>query len=275
MERTEERLAVQPQRTVVVDPWPLLRGAVADLLMDTGAARVVGTARGGEQAWELCRTLRPDLVITDADLLAPGDGIRLGRRLRSLAAPPRVLVYSGSNEPSVVVECLSGAADCFVHRSAEPDLLVTAVRELAGGRPVWFMGEQDESAPQGGEALDGAVLRAMTGREQEVLGLLLRRYSNDEIAGELCLARQTVKNYVSSVLQKLEMSSRRELYSLVPTRATSGNDRARVYRPRSVAPRSTPAGSGMPLGGHRGVFLKRQPSCLPLGMDNRCPVTSI
>ncbi len=220
MERTDQSVAVQPvQRAVVVDPWPLLRGAVAGLLEDAGAARVVGAARGGEEGWELCRALGPDLVITDADLLAPGDGIRLGRRLRTLARPPRVLVYSGSNEPSVVVECLGGAADCFVHRSAEPQLLLAAVRGLAGGRPVWFVGEQAQGAPAGGDLVDGALLRAMTGREQEVLGLLLRRYSNEEIAGELCLARQTVKNYVSSVLQKLEMSSRRELYSLVPARA--------------------------------------------------------
>ncbi|WP_371480757.1 response regulator [Kitasatospora sp. NBC_00315] len=220
MERTDRSVTIHPaQRVVVVDPWPLLRDAVADLLQDNGAARVVGAARGGEQGWELCRSLAPDLVITDADLLAAGDGIRLGRRLKALARPPQVLVYSGSNDPSIVVECLGGAADCFVHRSAEPELLVSAVRGLAGGRPVWFVGEQGQGVPAGGDPVDGALLRAMTGREQEVLGLLLRRYSNDEIAGELCLARQTVKNYVSSVLQKLEMSSRRELYSLVPARA--------------------------------------------------------
>ncbi|GAB2688104.1 LuxR C-terminal-related transcriptional regulator [Kitasatospora kifunensis] len=220
MERTDQNVATRPvQRAVVVDPWPLLRDAVAGLLTDAEAARVVGTARSDAEGWELCRTLGPDLVITDADLLAPGDGIRLGRRLRSLARPPQVLVYSGSNEPSVVVECLGGAADCFVHRSAEPELLVSAVRGLAGGRPVWFVGEQGRDAPARGDLVDGALLRAMTSREQEVLGLLLRRYSNEEIAGELCLARQTVKNYVSSVLQKLELSSRRELYSQVPARA--------------------------------------------------------
>jgi DNA-binding NarL/FixJ family response regulator len=220
MERTDQSVATHPvQRVVVIDPWPLLRDAVAGLLTDAEAARVVGVARSGAEGWELCRTLGPDLVITDADLLAPGDGIRLGHRLRSLARPPQVLVYSGSNEPSVVVECLGGAADCFVHRSAEPELLLSAVRGLAGGRPTWFVGEQGQGAPARDDLVDGALLRAMTSREQEVLGLLLRRYSNEEIAGELCLARQTVKNYVSSVLQKLELSSRRELYSQVPARA--------------------------------------------------------
>ncbi|WP_052707132.1 response regulator [Streptomyces rubellomurinus] len=267
MERTDERtdrsVAIRSaRRAVVVDPWPLLRDAVAALLLDTGAARTVETARGSAQAWELCRALGPDLVVTDADLLAPGEGLLLGRRLKASASPPRVLVYSGSTDPSVVVECLGGAADGFVHRSAEPEQLVSAVRGLAEGRPVWFVGEQDRPAPAGADPVDGALLRAMTGREQEVLGLLLRRYSNDEIAGELCLARQTVKNYVSSVLQKLEMSSRRELHSLVPARGPDLGRRpsepGAADRCRSVRPKVGAGRGGMPLGGHVAVFPKRQ-----------------
>ncbi|GAA2156238.1 response regulator transcription factor [Kitasatospora kazusensis] len=199
------------RRALVVDQWPLARWAVSGLLRDAGLVDSVAVASSAEGAWHLSQETTPDLVVTDCDLRAPWDGIRLGRRLKSLTHAPLVLVYTERSELSVVIECLRGAADGFVHRSVDTAALVEAVQRLIDGRHVWLTSQE---TPRDEENWLEADLQqdGMTVREREVLGLLLRRYSNDEIADELHLARQTVKNYVSTVLQKLEVSSRRELY---------------------------------------------------------------
>ncbi|WP_441251011.1 response regulator [Kitasatospora sp. McL0602] len=199
------------RRALVVDQWPLVRWAVSGLLRDANIVETVAAAATAEAAWRLCQDTRPDLVVTDCDLRAPWDGIRLGRRLKALTGAPLVLVYTERSELSVVIECLRGAADGFVHRSVETAAVVEAVGRLVAGRHVWLTSQE---SPREDECWMAADLQqgGMTVREREVLGLLLRRFSNDEIADELHLARQTVKNYVSTVLQKLEVSSRRELY---------------------------------------------------------------
>ncbi len=199
------------RRALVVDQWPLARWAVSGLLRDAGLVGPVAVASSAEGAWRLCQETPPDLVVTDCDLRAPWDGIRLGRQLKALTGAPLVLVYTERSELSVVIECLRGAADGFVHRSVDTAALVDAVQRLLDGRHVWLTSRQRPREDEGRLEAD-LQQGGMTVREREVLGLLLRRYSNDEIADELHLARQTVKNYVSTVLQKLEVSSRRELY---------------------------------------------------------------
>jgi len=209
-------------RTLVVDQWPLVRGAIADLLVGSGTGYPVGAADSADSAWAMCLESRPDLVITDCDLLTLGDGIRLCGRLKQSAFAPQVLIYSSRNDPGVIGECLGAAADSFVHRSAEPVLLLDAVGQLASGRSTWHLGGGNGLASAHEETLAHLISEShMTSREQEVLGLLLRRYTNEEIAAELYLARQTVKNYVSTVLQKLDVPSRRELHKRAPARLSS------------------------------------------------------
>ncbi|GAA2116320.1 response regulator transcription factor [Kitasatospora saccharophila] len=198
---------------VVADPFPVPRAAIAALLRRSGAADETVEAASPQAALDAVRRLDAAVLITEVDLLAPGDGVLLCRQAKALAKPPSVLVFTGADDPAVVAACLSGGVDALVHRTASPERLVRAVEAVAVGRPVWYLREPQPGTlpfPAGRDRLPG-----MTGREQEVLGLLLRRFSNEEIALELHLARQTVKNHVSSVLHKLGMANRRELLGSV------------------------------------------------------------
>ncbi|MEV0092285.1 response regulator transcription factor [Streptomyces sp. NPDC050738] len=207
--------SLSAHRTVVVaDPHPVSRAAVSSLLVHAGAADTTEEAGSSEGALAAVLRSRPDLLITEVDLAGHGhgDGIRLCRRIKGLAHPPRVLVFTGADDPSVVAACLASGADGFVHRSATAERVVRAVETLAAGRPVWYLREQHADG-SGTPGTPGSCTRVpgMTAREQQILGLLLGRLSNDEIAAELHLARQTVKNHVSKVLTKAGVSSRREL----------------------------------------------------------------
>ncbi|MFI1106833.1 MULTISPECIES: response regulator transcription factor [Streptomyces] len=205
------------RRIVVVDPFPLSRRALVGLLRDRDGGQVVGEAGSRQEALEECALRLPDVVITDIDLLGPADGIRLCEQVKRLAVPPLVLVYSGTAAPGALAECLTHGADSFVHRTAPVERLISAIDLLFEGKPLWYFGELTpgtHTATLPCETVNGLL----TPREQQILGLLLRRHSNEEIAEDLHLARQTVKNYVSNILQKLGVSSRRELLTgKIPT----------------------------------------------------------
>ena len=108
-----------------------------------------------------------------------------------------------------------GTADSFVYRKADTNQLFEAITAVCRGVPTWYVGGHDRDLV--GQVVPGPDLGILAGqltaRELQVLELLLCRYSNAEIADELHLAHQTVKNYVSTILQKLDVSSRRELLS--------------------------------------------------------------
>ncbi len=199
----------QYRAAVVADPFPVHRSAVASLLLLAGAADNTVEADSPRTALEAVRRTGAAMLITEVDLVGRGDGIQLCRQVKRLARPPLVLVFTASGDPAVVAACLAGGADGFVHRSASTEQLVRAVEALGAGRPVWYLSEN--RAHEQAKAAGPPRVHGMTLREQEVLGLLLARFSNDEIAAELHLARQTVKNHVSSLLRKIGVTNRREL----------------------------------------------------------------
>ncbi|GGK87829.1 DNA-binding response regulator [Sphaerisporangium melleum] len=196
---------------LVIDPYPVSRGAVAALLRCSGlAGRVYEAALGGE-ALETVRGHGVALVVLATEADRPHGVLSWCRRLKRLPSAPAVLIYSGNGAASFVAACLASGADGMVHRSATERQLLDAVRDVIAGRPVWPPGHP---AREGDDARDLQVCAPpvrMTQREEQIFALLLHRYSNDEIAAELHLARQTVKNHVSSVLHKTGFANRREL----------------------------------------------------------------
>ncbi len=197
---------------LITDPYPLERGAVSALLRRSGVAHCVHETAPGGEALKAARRHRVDLVVLGADADRPHSLLRWCRRLKELPAAPTVVVYSATSDPSVVTACLANRADGFVHRSATAEQLVEAVRSVVAKRPMWLLG--DPPSERGADGAPVAAFPGMTQREQEIFALLTMRYANDEIAAELHLAHQTVKNHVSSVLHKTGFANRRELAKL-------------------------------------------------------------
>jgi len=200
-------------RVLIVDPFPLVHSALGALLRENGLASCLSYADSSVAAMRRHAEATPDIVITDVDLMTKRDGLRLIRKIKNLAAPPRVLILSSVNDPETLADCISSGADSFVHRTAPPELLVSAVRKLCQAQPIWYLGVGETACAAVGVDDFSQAVAALTVREREILSLMLMRFSNDEIASRLHLARQTVKNYVSSVLQKLEFASRAELFT--------------------------------------------------------------
>ncbi len=203
-------------RVIVVDGHPVTRTGQACALHAAGM-RVLGEFGRGEEALWPVERVRPDLVVLALNLTGEVDGIETLMRIKTLPDPPRVLVHAAHNLADDLTSCFLAGADGFLHKSVGREEFLEGVRSVASGKPVWFPGER---AGDPRSVVDTTPLGApLTPREREVLALMLRRYSNAEIAEVLHVSAQTAKNHASKVLRKLGMRSRKELFSRSPVSA--------------------------------------------------------
>ena len=198
-------------RVFLVDDHQLfLSGVRAEL---GGEVEVVGAASEVDAAIEMIRARIPDVVLVDVHM--PGGG---GARVISevLATHPdiRFLALSVSDAPEDVIATIRAGARGYVTKTIGPDELVEAVGAVAAGDAVF-------SPRLAGFVLDafaGAAppstdpeLEQLTPREREVLRLIARGYAYKEVARDLEISVKTVESHVSSVLRKLQLSSRHQL----------------------------------------------------------------
>ncbi|WP_407839513.1 response regulator [Streptomyces sp. DSM 116496] len=213
-----------PIRVLLADDQALLRSAFKVLVDSEADMCVVGEASDGAQAFELARTVRPDVVLMDIRM--PGtDGLAA---TRLISADPeltgvRVVMLTTFEVDEYVAAALRAGASGFLGKGAEPEELLNAIRVAAAGdallSPAATKGLIATFLAQGGGAGDapagGAAhvqrLAALTGREREVLVLVAAGLSNDEIARRLEVSPLTVKTHVNRAMSKLGARDRAQL----------------------------------------------------------------
>ena len=202
---------------IVVDDQSLIRSAVRDLLDAAEGITVVGEAVDGETAVALARHLRPDVVVCDIRMPRM-DGIDA---TAVICADPaltdtRVLILTTFEEDEYVVSALRAGASGFIGKGAEPDDIVRAVRAVHEGgallsptatRALIETWVRAAPAPVGAPP----SLEALTDREREVLLLIARGHSNDEIAAQLFISPHTAKSHVKNTMLKLGAHDRAQL----------------------------------------------------------------
>ncbi|MFF5896141.1 response regulator [Streptomyces argenteolus] len=205
-------------RVIIVDDQAMVRAGFAALLAAQSDIDVVGEAPDGRRGVEVSRTVHPDVVLMDVRM-PEMDGLAAARELLSPPAGvvhrPKVLMLTTFDVDDYVYEALRAGASGFLLKDAPPADLISAVRVVAAGdallapsvtrRLIADFARQRPAAPTGGPALR---LNALTPRETEVLELIARGLSNQEIAARLVLAEQTVKTHIGRVLAKLGLRDR-------------------------------------------------------------------
>ncbi|WP_426120732.1 response regulator [Kocuria sp. LHG3120] len=197
-------------RILVADDQPLIRAGIAMMLRAEPDFEVLAEASDGQQALELARAHRPDLVLMDARM--PNvDGITATRQITTDSADPdhltKVLVLTTFNDDEVVYGALRAGASGFLLKHAAPKDLITAVHTIAGGGS-WIDPAVAGKVIAALAALPtpghGAshLLERLTAREREVLALLAQGLSSAEIKDRLVLSEATVKTHISRVLLK-------------------------------------------------------------------------
>ncbi|MEI5099869.1 response regulator transcription factor [Streptomyces sp. PmtG] len=192
-------------RIVLADDERMVRTALRAILSAEPDLEVVGEATTGAEAVSVVRELRPDVVLMDVRM-PEVDGIRATEQiLRSMDAPPRVVVVTTFENDAYVYEALRAGASGFLLKRADADALVQAVRLVARSDSLLFPAAvralADEHARATAPAQAPWVAR-LTGRESEVLRLMAAGLTNAEIAGRMEVGPATVKTHVAAVLAK-------------------------------------------------------------------------
>ena len=197
-------------RVLVVDDHPLFRDGVRTALAGEDDLEVVGEADDVASALAQVAQDPPDVVLMDLNL-PDATGIEATRRVLADHPEVRVLVMTMSQDDDAVVAAMRAGARGYVVKGAGRRDLVDSVRTVAAGGAVFSPEVADRLAGYftGLAAVPGrAAFPQLTEREREVLKLLARGLDNRGIARELFLSDKTVRNYVSTLLDKLEVDSR-------------------------------------------------------------------
>ncbi|GAA2999058.1 response regulator [Kitasatospora sp. NPDC058063] len=204
-------------RVIIVDDQAMVRAGFAALLNAQSDIDVVGDAADGAQALEVNGRTHPDLVLMDVRMPVM-DGLEAARRLLDPAVPgahrPKVLMLTTFDVDDYVYEALRAGASGFLLKDAPPADLIAAVRVVAAGEALLAPSVtrrliEDFARTRPAKRHDPKVrLNGLTPRETEVLELIARGLSNQEIAAKLVLAEQTVKTHIGRILAKLGLRDR-------------------------------------------------------------------
>jgi NarL family two-component system response regulator LiaR len=222
-----------PSRIIVADDHPLFRSGLRSLLECSDSFEVVAEATDGQQALELARTLKPDLVLMDVRMPRMG-GLEATHAIKRELPKTVVLMLTASEEPNDLAEAIKAGAAGYVLKSSPAHQITDAIRaaldgeatlnqevarrlilDLMAGQSKEERHPSDVVAPEGSPPLggersqgEGTLPSSLTPREVEVLGLLTLGLSNHQIALKLLISTSTVKKIVRRIISKLEVSDR-------------------------------------------------------------------
>ncbi len=201
-------------RVVLVDDHGLFRSGVRAEL--GRQVEVVGEAEDVQPAIDLISELLPDVVLLDVHLPG-GGGQAVVQAIKASHPQVRFLALSASDAPEDVIAVIRAGARGYVTKTISTAELANAVRRVAAGDAVFshrlagFVLDAFAAAPGDAKPSVDPELDQLTNREREVLRLIAQGYTYKEIARELYISVKTVESHVSSVLRKLQLSTRHQL----------------------------------------------------------------
>jgi len=199
-------------RVLICDDQTVVREGLAAILSTDDEIEVLGLARNGEEALALAAADRPDVVLMDLNMPVM-NGVQATQHLRRNYPEVRVLVLTTYADDSWVIDAIRAGAAGYLLKDTRRDDLVAAIKGTAEGKSfldpavAGKLMRQMAAEPPARPVATGQI-EALTERELEVLRLLAQGYSNPEIAQQVHLAAGTVRNYVSTILQKLGVEDR-------------------------------------------------------------------
>jgi DNA-binding NarL/FixJ family response regulator len=192
----------RPITLLIVDDHPLMRSGLKAVIGGQVGMTIVGEAQDGQTAIDLFRRLRPDIVLMDLRL--PGKtGFEATAAIVSEFPRARVLVISNYDGDEDITQAMEAGAGGYLFKSIMEDELVDAIREVQAGNRYLprnvSIRLRERAAPV-----------RLTQREQDILSMLGKGFSNKELAQVLGVSADTVKTHVKNLFRKLEVSDRAE-----------------------------------------------------------------
>lgn len=209
-------------RILLVDDHEVVRDGVKSLINANEGLTVVAEAASVQEAIDQAMRTRPDVVVMDVRL-ADGSGIEATREIRAKLEKTQVLMLTSfADDEALFASIMAGAAG-YVLKQIRGGELIRAIREVGAGRSL-LDPEVTRSVLERlrkGKTLRDEKLSRLSAQEERILTLVAQGYTNGQIGKELKLAEKTVKNYVSTILSKLEVARRAEAAAYLARHTTT------------------------------------------------------
>jgi NarL family two-component system response regulator LiaR len=200
-----------PIRVLLVDDHMVVRSGLSTVLAVYDDLKLVGEAGDGEEAIRLCERLQPDVILMDL-LMSKMDGVTAIKAIKVRWPQIQIIALTSFKEKEYVEGALKAGANGYLLKDVSAEELVNAVRRAVAGQP--------SLSPEAAQVLiknvnqPSPTYQDMTGREKEILALMVEGLSNNEIAERLFVSQSTVKFHVSNILSKMGVTGRTEAVAL-------------------------------------------------------------
>ena len=197
-------------KLLICDDQYVVREGLKAIFETDKSLQVVGTAADGAKALELIPQLRPDLILMDLKMPIM-NGIQATRHIRQKYPDVKILVLTTYDADEWVFDAIRSGAAGYLLKDTQREALIAAVKDTVGGKnPVdpAVAGKLFAQVVQGTPSPQSTLVDTLTEREKDILRLLGAGLSNADIAARLYFSEGTVRNYVSSILDKLGVADR-------------------------------------------------------------------
>lgn len=200
-------------RILIADDQTLMRDGLKTILDLEEDMEVVGTAGNGLQAYQMIETLQPDIVLMDIRM-PEIDGVTGTKMIKSKYPHIVVIILTTFNDEEYIIQALTFGASGYLLKDMQGDKLIQAIRESASGNLIMPASVAAKLAARlayvshknGQPELE--KIPALSEREKEIAWLLIKGISNRQMAASLYISEGTVKNYVSSIYNKIGLNDR-------------------------------------------------------------------
>jgi two-component system, NarL family, nitrate/nitrite response regulator NarL len=203
---------MNPYRVVIADDHPMARLAIRSLLDPDPSFEVVGEAANGEEAFNLCGQIQPDLVLMDINM-PKWNGLEATREVKKAYPHIKVVILSVSDDVGDLITAIQFGAQGYLLKNLEPDDWINYLHALLeeDSIPSREMATRLLHHFRQDEQVDELMPEVLTPREREIVMYVGAGKTNREISDALVIAENTVKNHIKNILEKLQLANRVQL----------------------------------------------------------------
>ena len=199
-----------PIRVLLADDHVVVRAGIRQFLEQSTDIQVVAEASDGQEACKLLEQFAPDVAVLDIQM--PGlSGIEVTRWIRAKHLSIGILVLTAYDEEPYVQAVLQAGANGYVLKTAKPQEIVDAVRDVFHGKSVLDTAIAQKLINRLSSKSEEATIDPLTDRELQILTLTAKGFTNKAIGMQLSISDRTVQNHLANIFQKMNASSRTEM----------------------------------------------------------------
>ena len=198
-------------KVLITDDDALIRDSLKILIELEDDIEVVGTASTGQEAFEMCQKLRPDLVLMDIRMPVL-DGVLGTKLIKEHFKNIKVLILTTFKDDEYIKEAIKNGSEGYILKNQSSESIIESIRTVCSGNSVFEKNVADTlSSMLRDEKISNPQDFALTEREFDVLKYIAEGLSNKEISQKLFLSDGTIRNYVTNLLEKLNLRDRTQL----------------------------------------------------------------